>query len=133
MHFEPFRQLSNHGNRSAPFARLWVRYPAIPDGTGDVHFFVVEVLPKQTANLAIAQPHECGNCKRCTSGLGQPGEYALDLLQRIGLRFLRLGSHRVNCRIAGGILSVEIVQLLRQSENLAHDTLNVFQSIAYLS
>ena len=88
------------------------------------------VLPQQALYFAVPQSHECRNCEGCCRGLGEQGEDGLNLLQRVGIRFLRFCGLWIDGRIAGGVLSLEIVLLLCQSENSADYALDVFQGVA---
>ena len=95
-----------------------------------MHFAVVVVLPQQPLNLAVTQPHERSNSESRRSGFGQQRKYALHFLQRVGIRFLRLSGLRIDSCVAGWVLPLEIVLLLRQRENPADNALDVPKRIA---
>ena len=63
VHLQPFGQLSNDGNGSTARPSLGVRHPSISDRTRNIDFAVPIVLPEKPLNLAVAQPHECGDGK----------------------------------------------------------------------
>jgi hypothetical protein len=80
--------------------------------------------------LAVPQSHECGNRESCCRGLREKAENALDLLQRVGIRFLRFCCLWIDSRITGGVFTLEIILLLCQREDSADYAFDVFQSIA---
>ena len=88
------------------------------------------VFPEQSLYFAVPQPHERRNCEGRCCGLREQCEDGLNLLQRVGIRFLRLCGLWVDGRIAGGVFPLEIILLLCQSENSADYALDVFQSVA---
>jgi hypothetical protein len=91
MQFEPFRQLPNHENGSTPLPSLGLCYPPIPDRTGDVHFFVAIVLPKQPANLTIpqSQRREPTRDTAINPGAAEPQEtYAYSLEETLSSKSL---------------------------------------------
>ena len=77
----------------------------------------------------MPQSHETGNGERSGGWFGQEANDRLQLFQAVGVGFFRLGGLRVNCRVAGRILPLEIVLLLRQCEDSADDALNMFEGI----
>ena len=85
---------------------------------------------KNSLYLAVPQTHEGCNSESCSGGLRQHAEDALYFLKRVGIGFLRLSGLRIDRRVAGRVLALKIILLLRQRENAAHNALHVFQSIA---
>jgi hypothetical protein len=85
----------------------------------------VVVLPEQTLYFAVPQLHEPRNCEGCCCWLRKQGEDRLNLFQRVRISFLRFCGLWVHGRIAGRVLTLEIVLLLCQSEDSADYALDV--------
>src|SRR5207247_1994253 len=122
MHFHPFGQLPNHWNWSTAFASLGSRDATIPNRAGNVHLSVTVVLPEQALDFSVPQAHECCHGECCGGGLGEHGEDALDFLQRVRICFLRLRGSRIDGCVAGRVLALEVILLLRQREYRAYNT-----------
>ena len=54
----------------------------------------------------------------------------MDFVQAVGICFLRFSGPRIDCGIAGGVFTLEIVLLLCKRENATNYTLDVFESVA---
>ena len=119
MHFQPLRQLPNHGYWRSALASFGIRDSAIPNGAGNVYSAFAVIFPQQPLYLAVPQTHEGCYRERCGGRLGQHAEDALYLLKRIGIGFLRLSGLRIDRRVAGRVLALKIILLLRQRENAA--------------
>jgi hypothetical protein len=78
----------------------------------------------------MPESHETRDGESRCCGLGQQADDGLQLLQRVGIGFLRLRRSRINRCVAGGVFPLEIVLLLCQSENAADRALDVLQGVA---